>query len=394
MTALFDLLAVPLGWIFWAIYQLIPNYFGAMILFVLLVKLLSFPLSLKQQKSTADRAKLQPRLDRIQKKYGQDPKKVQEKQAALYEKEGVSPAGGCLPMLVTMIVLFGMIAVIYKPVSHMARLPEEVIETSISVVKDNTEDKKDLQQLADNSYYRELRMLQALEDNKSEIIGAIAKLDDDVLDGKAAIDYYNEMIDIRDEFNFFGQTMLERPSYNGWKPNWLWVIPILSAITALFTSLISQKYNKALTQPGQAGQGCTTFMTLGLMPIFSLYITFTVPGGVGIYWIFSNLLGLGQTVLLNKIYNPAKIRAQAEIEYEERRRQKREDKKRLAEARAKEQAELARQNNEEAAKTGGAKKSTAKKPAKKKTENNLADTTSTSSAEDVNTTETTGEGKE
>ncbi len=392
MTALFDLLAVPLGWVFWAIYQLIPNYFGAMILFVLLVKLLSFPLSLKQQKSTADRARLQPRLERIQKKYAQDPRKVQEKQAALYEKEGVSPAGGCMPMLVTMIVLFGMIAVIYKPVTHMARLPEQVIETSISVVKDNTEDKKDLQQLSNGSYYRELRMLQALEANKEEIIEKIDALDpekDDLLKNTSATEYYHQMIEIRDEFDFFGQTMLERPAYNGWTPNWLWLLPIFSALTALCTSLLSQKYNKALMQPGQAGQGCTTFMTLGLMPIFSLYITFTVPGGVGIYWIFSNLLGLVQTVILNKIYNPAKIREQAEIEYQERRRKKLEDKKRLAESRAREQSEIAKQNNEAAAK---GKKPT-KKPAKK-TENNLSDTTSTSSVEDVNTTETTGEGKE
>ena len=390
---IFEFLAVPLGWVLWAIYQVIPNYFGAMLLFVLLIKLLSFPLSLKQQKSTADRARLQPRLDRLQKKYGQDPKKLQEKQMALYEKEGVSPTGGCLPMLVTMIVLFGMIAVIYKPVTHMARLPEQVIETTVTVVKENTPE-KDQSQFASGSYYRELRMLQGLEENRDEILTEIAKLDDSVLDGKSAIDYYEDMVEIRNEFNFFGTTLLERP-WNGWSPSWLWLLPILSALTALCTSMLSQKYNKALTQPGQQGQGCTTFMTLILMPAFSLYITFTVPGGVGVYWIFSNLLGLAQTVILNKIYNPSKIRAQAEIEYEERRRQKREDKKRLAESRAREQAEIARQNNEAAAKSG-AKKSTAKKPAKKakKEENNLADTTSTSSAEDVNTTETTGEGKE
>lgn len=393
MNAIFDLLAVPLGWILWAIYQVVPNYFGAMILFVLLVKLLSFPLSLKQQKSTADRAKLQPRLDRLQKKYGQDPKKLQEKQMALYEKEGVSPTGGCMPMLVTMLVLFGVIAVIYKPVSHLARLPQQVIETSITVVADNTEDKNVKNQMKAGSYYRELRMLQGLESNRDEILEKIGALGADVLGEKSATEYYENMVDIRNEFNFFGTTLLENPSYTGWTPNWLWLLPILSALTALTTSMISMKFNKAMTQPGQPGQGCTTFMMVGMMPLFSLYITFTVPGGVGVYWIFSNLIGLVQTVVLNTIYNPAKIREQAERDYEERRRQKREDKKRLAESRAREQAEIARQNNE-AAKNG--KKSTAKKPAKKTTkpESNLADTTSTSSAEDVNTTETTGEGKE
>ena len=88
-------------------------------------------------------------------------------------------------------------------------------------------------------------------------------------------------------------------------------------------------------------------MMLVWMPAFSLFITFTVPGGVGVYWICSNVISLLQTYVLNQIYNPAKIRAQAEIEYEERRRKKQEDKKRLAEARAKEQRELAAQQKEE-----------------------------------------------
>ena len=52
-----------------------------------------------------------------------------------------------------------------------------------------------------------------------------------------------------------------------------------------------------------------------------------MPGGVGIYWICSNIIAVIQTIILNKIYNPGKIRAQAEAEYEERRRKKAEDKK-------------------------------------------------------------------
>ena len=84
------------------------------------------------------------------------------------------------------------------------------------------------------------------------------------------------------------------------------------------------------------------------MPLFSLIVTFTVPGGVGIYWICSNLIAIVQTIVLNTIYNPVKIRAQAEAEYEERRRKKAEDKKRLAESRAREQEEARRLAKEEA----------------------------------------------
>lgn len=383
MTALFDIIAIPLGWILWAIYQVVPNYIVAMLLFTFLVKLCSFPLSLKQQKTTADRARLAPRLERLQKKYGQDPKKFQEKQMQLFEKEGVSMTGGCMPMLVTMLVLFGVIAVIYKPVTHLARMPEQVIETSISVVQEHTEDDKIKAQFKSGSYYRELRMLQGLEANKDEVLEKINLLGEAVLGDKSATEYYEEMVAIREQFNFFGGTLLENPNHKGMTPNWLWLLPILSAITALFTSLVSMKFTKAMTPQGQQGQGCTNFMMIGMMPLFSLYITFTVPGGVGIYWIFSNVLALVQTVILNNIYNPAKIKAQAEIEYEERRKRKAEDKKRLAESRAKEQREIAKLNAE----NGG------KKPAKKQPkESNLSDTSDTSS-EDANIIEN-DEGKE
>lgn len=90
-------------------------------------------------------------------------------------------------------------------------------------------------------------------------------------------------------------------------------------------------------------------MMLVMMPAFSLFITFTVPGGVGIYWICSNIIAVIQTIILNKIYNPGKIRAQAEAEYEERRRKKAEDKKRLAEARKKEEEDRVKAEKEAAA---------------------------------------------
>ena len=153
-------------------------------------------------------------------------------------------------------------------------------------------------------------------------------------------------------FSFFGGTLLENP----WQPggfksiNILWLIPLISALTAVASSIISMRYTKQLTPQGEKvpGQGCSNVMMLGLMPMFSLYIAFIVPGGVGIYWICSNIIAVVQTIILNNIYNPAKIRAQAEAEYEERRKRKAEDKKRLKEARLREEEEARRQAKEEA----------------------------------------------
>lgn len=369
------ILAIPLGYLLWLIYRLVGNYFVAIFLLTLLVRAATFPLALKSQKMQADRARLAPRLERIQKKYAQDKKKLQEKQMALYEKEGVSLTGGCLPTIVQMIVLFGIIAVIYAPLTHLTRLPKEVVSSSLSAVAQKTqivnekeEEIKEPNKLskADRSgYYNELRLLMVAKNNKSEIVASLSQLTDEVRKGVSAEEYYSKIISVSEDFNFFGKTLLENPwNKKGFAGiNILWVIPLISWLTAFASSMISMKFMN-MAQSVQPGQGCQNNSMLIVMPLFSLFIAFTVPGAVGIYWISSNLIAVVQTIILNNIYNPVKIRAQAEKEYEERRRQKLEDKKRLAAARARENADLNAANQKSGGKTK-AKKPSAKKPVNK-----------------------------
>lgn len=343
-SGLFDLLAIPMGWLLGFIYKGIPNYFLAIFLFTFVVRLLLFPLSLKTQKNQADRARLAPRLERLQKKYAKDPKKLQEKQMALYEKAGVSMTGGCMPMLVQMLVLFGIISVIYSPIKHLTSIPDEVVTVSVEAMTGEGE----IPAAQFNGYYKELRVLQNLETYETDVKEAIAKLDG--YDTAEAEAYYDEMVEFEKNFNILGSNMLENPwNEKGFAGiSVLWLIPLLSGLTAMGSGLLSMHYTKQSTAAeAQQMQGCTNVSMMIMMPAMSLFISFSVPGGVGIYWICSNLIAMLQTFVLNRIYNPAKIRAQAEIEYEQRRKQKQEDKKRLAEARAREQRELARQQQEE-----------------------------------------------
>ncbi len=356
-------LAVPLGYVMSWIYSLTPNYFVTIFLFTLLTRLLMFPLNIKSQKSTADRARLAPRLERLQKKYANDRQKLAEKQQALYQKEGVSMTGGCLPMIVQMIVLFSVIAVIYKPLTYVQKVPDADIATiKTAIVAELTEDnaltKEDKQNLTnDSAYYRDMQILKHLDTYKAEIRAALVK------DGKtpaAADETIAVLENTKKDFSIGKVSMLEQASKDGIKPNWLWVIAILSGVTSLFTSLLSMHFSKA-SQPKQEAQpgGCSPNFMMYMLPVMSLIISFTVPAGVAVYWIFSNLLALVQTTVLNAMYNPAKIRAQAEAEYAERRRRKAEDKERLKAARLAEQAAWQKEENEKKAAKAG------KKPSKK-----------------------------
>lgn len=356
MNFIFDLFAVPLGYVLWFIYGLVGNYFIAIFLFTLLVRALTFPLSLKSQKSQADRARLAPRLERIQKKYAQDRQKLATKQQELYEKEGVSMTGGCLPMVVQMIVLMGIISVIYSPLTHLAHTPTAVINACVDAMQnplkdDGKTENTDAGKLPRNlfvGYYKELQMMKNLEEYEADVKANM--VDKAEITPEEANKYYNEFIDMKSQFNFFGGTLLDTPWKSGFSDiSILWLIPLISGLTALASSMISMHYTKAMMSKDQPGQGCSNNMMMIFMPMFSLFITFTVPGGVGIYWICSNLIAILQTVILNHIYNPAKIRLQAEQEYEARRKEKAENKKRLAEARRKEEEDRIRLEKEEAA---------------------------------------------
>ena len=377
----------PIAWIFGYVLRFINstigfnNYLLTILLFTLFTRLLTFPLSLKNQKSSMDKARLAPRLERLQKKYARDPKKLQEKQQELYEKEGVSLTGGCLPMLVSMIVLMGVLADIYQPLQYLTQVDAGAINVAVQTVTyqekeiDGKKQKVDAdgnvipedelswyittQDGSENSYYRELRLLNVMDkgQNTERIQAALSEYyKGDAAQADAA---WESMENVHDQLQLFGVSLLDNP-WQGFVPNWLWVIGLLSGVSALLSSLLSMHYAKR-GQPQsddpamKKTQGCSNGM-MYMMPLFSLYITFVVPGAVGIYWIFSNIIALLQTVILNKIYDPAKARAQAQQEYDERRARK------ITEKKERERQARERQAEEAAAKAAPYKK---KKPAKK-----------------------------
>ncbi|MBE6837662.1 MAG: membrane protein insertase YidC [Ruminococcus sp.] len=134
---MFKLIAIPFGYVMKYCYLLLKNYGLALVLFTFITKLLMFPLSVKQQKQTAKSAKLQPKLDKLKKKYGNNREKLNEEMTKLYAEEGVSMTGGCLPLILNFVLLFAMIEIIYAPITYITDVPEADIndaKESVSAV--------------------------------------------------------------------------------------------------------------------------------------------------------------------------------------------------------------------------------------------------------------------
>lgn len=118
----------------WACYALVQNFGWAIILFTLIIKAVMFPLNLKQQKNQALSQMFMPRVKEIQTKYRNNPEKQQEELTKL-QKEGYNPTGGCGTMLITFLILFGVIDVVYKPMTHMEHFKTEEINAVVSTAE-------------------------------------------------------------------------------------------------------------------------------------------------------------------------------------------------------------------------------------------------------------------
>lgn len=295
-NAILTVCGYPFGWLMWAMYHLISNYGVALLLFTLVVKALLYPLALKQQKSTIKMQLFQPKMQEIQTKYKNNPQKQNEELAALYAKENYSPMSGCWPTLIQFPVIFGLLDVVYRPLTHLLRFSGETITALTNVA---TELGVKL-----SGYAPQISIYQSVVQNPA----AYSTVGADVISKVQGLNMTTFGLDLSSTPNL--------PWQGGW--NWLVLIPILSGLSAVLSSIISMRNN-----PGMGNQGAGMKGMMLFMPLVSLYFTFLVPAGVGIYWIMSNVFSVIQMIILNKIYNPKEVAEKIKAEQEEREKQER-----------------------------------------------------------------------
>jgi YidC/Oxa1 family membrane protein insertase len=277
-----DFIAMPMGFILKLIYDNIAfqNYGIAIVFFTIGVKSLLLPMAIKQVQSTSKISVIQPQVQEIQKKYSDDKEKQSAEMIKLYQENKVNPAGGCLPLLIQMPILFSLYYVISQPLKYMVGKSPEIITQLYALIPHGTVNinMKDLNIITYFSSHPE-RLSQVSNLLKPE----------DLLN-----------------MNFLGINLGSVPSWN--PVNYitsgtdihsylLLLIPVLSGLT----SYISMKYSMKDTMKAGGTEMQTTIqnnMAL-LSPIMSGVIAFTVPAGLGLYWITGNIYQFLQQVFLD-----------------------------------------------------------------------------------------------
>ncbi len=340
---MFEILAWPFGKIMWVCWLLVKNYGLALLLFTLLIKLIMLPSSIKQQKSVARMAKLTPKLEEIKKRYANNQEKQNEATMELYNQEGVNPMGSCLPMILTFVILFAIIEVVYAPLTHISGIDKATINQSVTTLNnvyvaaaDLKNDGKTVATLEEGTDLYELLMsyektAKLGEENVKAVVEDLTQfpgLDEYITNPEkvsqqlvgqtgsraellvvsvAQDEHYagifdKEIVDFCDDFDytFLGAYLGDYPTWS----SWLILIPILSLVSQLAVTLVTQYYSK---KQGQAqAQGGMKLMLYG-MPLFSFWLAFNYPAGLGIYWIFQSVLGLVQTVFLHMYLTPERV---------------------------------------------------------------------------------------
>ena len=135
MNDLFNLIGSVFGYALWFAFTLVKNFAVAILIFTVLLRVLQFPLQIKSQKSMAGSMRHQKKQQEIQAKYGKDREKINEELSKLYEKENVSPTGGCMTTLVPMFLLMGVYWTVRYPLTNTLHIAKDTVDNMLAYGK-------------------------------------------------------------------------------------------------------------------------------------------------------------------------------------------------------------------------------------------------------------------
>lgn len=295
--------------------SVIHNYGWSMVVFTLLIKLVLLPLDYKSRKSMRRMTKLQPQIAKLQKKYANDKEKLNQKSAELYRKEGINPMSGCLPMLVSMVILFIMFAAM-RTVANT-----EMASQALGLLTTGTQtneswlwikniwmpDSPFNPVIADSANLRIIpadiwAKVFASLDPASVTALAQYGIDAATISGETVfaalqtLPVYAEetqLWTVMPQLNLLIVNLSIYAHNNGW-----FILPILAAVTQYLMTL-SQPQPAA--DPNNPAASTNKFMKY-FFPLFSLWICSSYNAIFALYWVVGNVFAWVQGLVMNKMF--------------------------------------------------------------------------------------------
>ena len=306
-------IAKGLGWIMDKIYAIlsimhIDSVPLAIVIFTIFIYICLFPLTYKQQKFSILSQKMQPEMRKIQAKY-KDKRSDQaamaamnEETQALYDKYGISPMGSCVQIIIQMPILFALYRVFYNIPAYLTSI-KSIFDKMTALISDASV--KNIQNVTFNG--------KGGVSDQNHIIDVLYKLSDD--GWNIAADKFSKLGDVFESTHtnlqhvnsIFGLNLSDTP-WNIMQTSWgekAFGIVILALLFPL-CSYVSQVINMKIAQTNMDSNDPTSrqMRTMNLlMPFMSLFISFTVPLGLTVYWIAGAVVRSIQQAALNKHFD-------------------------------------------------------------------------------------------
>jgi len=281
MDKLFSIINIPLGWVLEFISGLFGgNFAAAVFIFTLLINIAFIPLTIKSQKSSVQQMRIKPKLDELKKKYGDDRQAYSQAMSKLYQEENVSMSGGCLPMIFRLVIMMSIYYLIMSPITYLMKVDANIIADATKALEATG-----------------TKIVQGR--SELQIIGAVLA---DKINAPEILEACKNI-----NFNFFGIDLTETPkfSFNIFGDfQLIWIMPILAFASQILSSLFSVRMQKKTNPDAPSMTGM-----LLTMPLISLFIGFSLPGGVTFYWACSSLIGGLLQAAVQQFYGPQKLLA-------------------------------------------------------------------------------------
>ena len=268
------------GYLLNALYTVFNNYGVAIIVFSIILRIILIPITIKQQKTLKKSAALQEEMKEIQRKYKNNPEKLNQETIDLYKREKMSPFAGCFSSIIQLVIILAVFWLVSQPLTYMKRLDASIIN----------EYKTQLQQEGTNQTYAEIAIINRFgaEDER-----------------------------VRLNMEFLGLDLSKVPSSN--MNDWtVYIIPALYVISSIVSIKLTNSFNKKKKEQKKAitdgkdlqvqeepneleAMEAMNKNMMYMMPLMSVFIAFIAPLGLALYWFVSNVLMIVEKVIIEII---------------------------------------------------------------------------------------------
>ena len=279
------------GYLLNFLYNTFNNYGIAIIVFSVILRIILIPVTIFQQKSMKKSAELQEKMKEIQKKYKNNPEKLNQETMNLYKTEKVNPLSGCLSSILQIIIILSVFWLVSKPLTYMKKVPQDTINNYVTEIKEAG---------SSTSAYQEI-----------DVIKQKGQQDENV--------YIN--------LDLFGIDLSMVPNAN-MKDLKVYIIPVLYVLTSFLSMKLTNKQTKtkkketlAIAEKSQdskeniekeekdpAEEAAESMELMSnsmnyMFPIMAISISFVTPLGLALYWLVSNVLIMIERVIIDKIFD-------------------------------------------------------------------------------------------